>query len=48
MLGQQNQGQGCEEQSGTPFKQAEFDIMYGQGISKAGDVLDCAVEEKNC
>ncbi len=20
--------------------------MYGQGISKAGDVLDCAVEEK--
>ena len=29
-----------------PFKQVEFDIMYGQGISKAGDVLDCAVEAK--
>lgn len=29
-----------------PFKQAEFDIMYGVGISKAGDVLDCAVEAK--
>ena len=27
-----------------PFKQAEFDIMYGEGISKAGDLLDCAVE----
>ena len=27
-----------------PFKQAEFDIMYGHGISKEGDVLDCAVE----
>ena len=27
-----------------PFKQAEFDIMYGTGISKSGDVLDCAVE----
>lgn len=29
-----------------PFKQAEFDIMYGQGISREGDVLDCAVDEK--
>jgi len=29
-----------------PFKQAEFDIMYGFGISREGDVLDCAVEAK--
>lgn len=27
-----------------PFKTAEFDIMYGQGISHSGDVLDLAVE----
>ncbi len=27
-----------------PFKVAEFDIMYGKGISKAGDIVDCAVE----
>ena len=27
-----------------PFRQAEFDIMYNEGISKAGDLLDLAVE----
>ncbi|MCK4468889.1 MAG: recombinase RecA [Desulfobacterales bacterium] len=27
-----------------PFKDAEFDIMYGEGISKAGDFLDAGVE----
>jgi len=28
-----------------PFKVAEFDIMYNQGISKVGDVLDIATEQ---
>ncbi len=27
-----------------PFKEAEFDIMYGQGISKTGELLDLAVK----
>ncbi len=27
-----------------PFKQAEFDIMYGEGISTAGDLLDLGVQ----
>ena len=28
----------------SPFKQAEFDIMYGKGISKEGSLLDVSVE----
>jgi recombination protein RecA len=28
-----------------PFKEAQFDIMYGEGISIAGDLLDLAVEK---
>jgi len=29
----------------APFRVCEFDIMYNQGISKEGDILDIAVEE---
>src|ERR1700716_3121092 len=29
-----------------PFREAEFDIMYGEGISKSGDLLDLAVEKR--
>jgi recombination protein RecA len=29
-----------------PFREAEFDVMYGEGISREGDLLDLAVEHK--
>jgi recombination protein RecA len=29
-----------------PFREAEFDVMYGEGISREGDLLDLGVEHK--
>jgi recombination protein RecA len=30
----------------APFREAEFDVMYGEGISREGDLLDLAVEKR--
>lgn len=39
-----HQGEGRQEQDRSPFKEAEFDIMYGEGISRVGELVDLAVK----
>ncbi len=43
-LGNRTRARVVKNKMAPPFKEAEFDIMYGEGISRSGDLLDMGVE----